>query len=88
MKLRSADLLLSSDDIDDRAFRQLRGAALLLALLSRVVFAIQKELRAHRADAELASLDDRMLRDIGVSRTEIRGLLRRPLRASKPHEYP
>jgi len=83
MKQRSADLFLGSDDTDDRGFRRLRGSAPLLALLSRAVFAIQTELRARRACAELASLDDRMLRDIGVSRTEIRGLVRRPAAGSR-----
>ena len=42
-----------------------------LAALSRAISAAQAELRAHRAAAELANLDDRMLRDIGISRSEI-----------------
>jgi|SRR5690242_20321077 uncharacterized protein YjiS (DUF1127 family) len=49
-----------------------------MALIARVVSAVQSELRARRDLAELASLDDRTLRDIGVSRSEIYGLVRRP----------
>lgn len=50
----------------------------LFAALARAGSAIRAESRARRAYAELARLDDRMLRDIGVSRSEIHSLVRRP----------
>jgi uncharacterized protein YjiS (DUF1127 family) len=63
--------------------RQSRWLMRLLAALSRAISVVQAELRARGAAAELASLDDRMLRDIGVSRSEIRSLVRH--RDAGPH---
>ena len=42
-----------------------------------VVAAIGRMRRRHQAQSQLMSLDDRTLRDIGVSRSEIRYLARR-----------
>jgi uncharacterized protein YjiS (DUF1127 family) len=52
----------------------------MLALLRRVKLALKSELQARRAAAELVRMDDRMLRDIGVSRSEIATLVRRSAR--------
>ncbi|MET0429092.1 MAG: DUF1127 domain-containing protein [Microvirga sp.] len=43
----------------------------LLSFLPRLARSIRTEIRSRRAVAELAALDDRMLRDIGISRCDI-----------------
>ena len=55
-----------------------RLVAGILAFVAIVKRAIEAELAARRAMAELADLDDRMLRDLGVSRSEIESKVRRP----------
>lgn len=72
-----------AQDCNARAHPRFRWLQQLFAAVARTASAIQAQLRAHHAAAELASLDDRMLRDIGVSRSEIRSVLRRPI-ASTP----
>ena len=49
----------------------------LFPLLKRLVLAIKSEMQVRRDIAELACLDDRMLRDIGVNRSEIESVVRR-----------
>ena len=49
----------------------------VFALLTRVQSALRAEMRARRADSELACLDDRMLRDIGINRSDIEQAVRR-----------
>lgn len=53
----------------------------ILAFVAIVKRAIKAELAARRAMAELAELDDRMLRDIGLLRCQIESRVRRPLDA-------
>jgi hypothetical protein len=48
------------------------------AFLTKVKLAIEAELVIRRAMSELAVMDDRMLRDLGIERSEIEGLLRWP----------
>ena len=50
----------------------------VLAVLKGIRKAIEAELAARHAIAELAGMDDRMLRDLGISRSEIENLIRRP----------
>jgi len=50
----------------------------VLAVLKTIRNAIDAELAARHALAELVSMDDRMLRDLGISRGEIGNLIRRP----------
>jgi hypothetical protein len=52
--------------------------ARIAAFLTRVKWAIGTELAIRRATAELTAMDDRMLRDLGIQRSEIGDLLRRP----------
>jgi uncharacterized protein YjiS (DUF1127 family) len=50
----------------------------LKATLSRIVATPYDWLRRRRARAELATLDERILRDIGVSRTEVLHEINKP----------
>jgi len=49
----------------------------LLAVLKRMEAAIQAELAVRRASEELAGMNDHMLRDLGITRGEIEGAVRR-----------
>ena len=55
-----------------------RLVARILAFVTIVKRAIEAELAARQAMAELAELDDRMLRDLRLSRSEIENRVRRP----------
>jgi len=80
-------LLHSSHDtqgIDARTHPQFRRLMRLLAALARARSAVQAELRARRDVAELASMEDRMLRDVGISRSEINVLVRGRLSRKQP----
>ena len=48
------------------------------AVLKGIRKAIDAELAARHAIVELASMDDRMLRELGITRGEIENLIRRP----------
>jgi uncharacterized protein YjiS (DUF1127 family) len=61
----------------DKARLQLLGTTGIFALLTRVKSALRAEMQARRAASELAVLDDRMLRDIGISRSDIERAVRR-----------
>jgi uncharacterized protein YjiS (DUF1127 family) len=50
----------------------------LLVILKRVTAAVAAELAARRAITELASMNDHMLRDLGITRSEIVNAVRRP----------
>ena len=54
------------------------GIARVLAVLKGITKAIDAELARRRAFIELTSMDDRMLRDLGITRYEIKSLIRRP----------
>jgi uncharacterized protein YjiS (DUF1127 family) len=47
-----------------------RSIAPVLIAMRRMIRAFEAKLAARRAIAELASLDDRMLRDLGITRSE------------------
>jgi uncharacterized protein YjiS (DUF1127 family) len=48
------------------------------AVLKRIKEVVDAELAARRAIAELLTMDDRTLRDLGITRGEIGNLIRRP----------
>jgi uncharacterized protein YjiS (DUF1127 family) len=50
----------------------------ILAFLKRAKMAIEAELAARQAITELASMNDQMLRDLGINRCEIENAVRRP----------
>ena len=54
------------------------------AMLYDLWTAIRRAQLRKRAIAEVSALDDRLLRDIGISRAEIRGAVDGTLRARKP----
>ena len=60
----------------------------LFGMLTALATAIEAELRARRAAAELASLDDYMLRDIGVVRGDIDRIVRGGREISAYQENP
>ena len=55
-----------------------RAITWLLAILTRMKAAIQAELAVRRAIEELAGMNDHMLRDLGLTRGEIEGVVRWP----------
>jgi uncharacterized protein YjiS (DUF1127 family) len=61
-----------------------RWTSVLFAILSQLTATLTAELRARRAAAELAAMDDRMLCDIGVSRSEIERVVRCAPRPNSP----
>jgi len=77
MVMHSAQFFRRTQGINAQARLQSRWLMRLFAALAKARAAVQSELRARRDAAELASMDDRMLRDIGISRSEINFLVRR-----------
>ena len=63
----------------------------LLAKLGEIGRVISREMRHRRAVAELSEMDDHLLRDIGVSRTQIPYIVRHGRlelhRQSQPYAY-
>jgi uncharacterized protein YjiS (DUF1127 family) len=62
---------------EDARFRPQWGKG-SLALMRRVTSVLSRELKARRAAKELSELDDRMLLDIGISRSDIQRMVRQP----------
>ncbi len=51
-----------------------RRESVLLTLIRQISDWIGAEVTAHRSTTELMAMDDRMLRDIGLSREELEGI--------------
>src|SRR5262249_52635699 len=85
MEMHLALFIHDTRDIEDRTDPQPRWLAHLFAAIATAGSALRAELRARRAAAELASLDDHMLRDIGVGRSEIQTVVRRPTASAAQH---
>jgi len=79
METHSAQFLHGTQGIKDRTRPQFHWLIRKFAAIARAASADQAELRARRDAAELASLDEHMLRDIGVRRSEIHSLVRRSI---------
>jgi uncharacterized protein YjiS (DUF1127 family) len=84
MEMHSRRSLYEIHGISAPSRRQLRwppiarlAIAPILIALSRITRAIEARLAARQAITELASLDDRMLRDLGITRSEIESAVRR-----------
>jgi uncharacterized protein YjiS (DUF1127 family) len=79
MELHSRQSLYEVHGISarDKARLQVLWTTGIFAVLTRVKSALRAEVQARRAASELAGLDDRMLRDIGVSRSDIERAVRR-----------
>jgi hypothetical protein len=85
MEMHSRQSLNEIHGISARLRRQPRWRSLMRrslagvrAVLKGIKEAIDAELAARRAIAELLTMDDRTLRDLGISRGEIGNLIRRP----------
>ena len=85
MEMHSRQSLNEIHGISAPPRRQTRWGSLMrlsiarvLALLKGIARAIAAELAARHAIVELASMDDRMLRDLGITRGEIENLICRP----------
>jgi uncharacterized protein YjiS (DUF1127 family) len=59
----------------------LRGVKGLASLVARAAFAVTEWYKSKLASQELMSLDDRLLADIGISRSDIEAAVRGELRA-------
>jgi uncharacterized protein YjiS (DUF1127 family) len=79
MEMHSRQSIYEVHGISDRdkARLQLLWTTGIFALLTKVKSALGAEMQARRAASELAGLDDRMLRDIGISRSDIERAVRR-----------
>jgi len=84
MEMHSRQSLSEVHDISVLSRRQSRrrpiaGTAIarVLAFLKRMKTAIEAELAARQAIAELSSMSDYMLRDLGINRSEIEDAVRR-----------
>ena len=85
MEMHSRQSLNEIHGISAPPRRQPRSGSLMrlsiagvVAALKGIGKAIEAELAARRAIAELASMDDRMLRDLGITRGEIKNWIRGP----------
>jgi len=89
MEMHSQSSLYEIHGISARedARLRLRWTKGIFALLRRVISALRGELEARRAARELSKLDDRMLRDIGISRSEIQQLVRQPPYTQGDHYF-
>jgi len=83
MAMHSTQFFRRTEGIKTQVRVQSRWLMRLFAALAKARSAVHSELRARRDAAELASLDDRMLRDIGISRSEIDSLVRRPVAGAR-----
>ena len=79
MEMRSRQSVYEVRGIADQDIAQvpLLWATGISALLTRVTAALRVEIQSRRAALELAGLDDRMLRDIGIGRSDIERAVRR-----------
>jgi len=80
MEMHSRQSLSEVHDISVLSRRRpIAGTAIarVLAFLKRMKTAIEAELAARQAIAELASMSDYMLRDLGINRSEIEDAVRR-----------
>ena len=73
MEMHSRQSLYKAHGIGDRHNARLPmfWAMDIFALLTRAKSALRAKIEARRAASELAALDDRMLRDIGIGRGDI-----------------
>ena len=83
MMMHSAQFFRRKHGINAEARLQSRWLMRIFETLAKARSAVQSELRARRDAAELASMDDRMLRDIGISRSEIDSLVRWPVAGAR-----
>ena len=65
-----------------------RAVGVLLSPLAPASKGVIKRLEAHKAEKELAALDDRLLADLGISREDIRDVVRNGRKAPEPAAEP
>ena len=95
MEMHSRQSLKEIHGISAPPRRQPRWGSLMrlsitgvLATLKGIAKAIDAELATRHAITELASMDDRTLRDLGITRGEIQNLIRRPRRNVRADDGP
>lgn len=78
MSIRRANECEAPDRLENSTLSVVAATRALLARMRRAAAAYVRDRAFQRAELELMFLDDRMLRDIGINRSEIGSAVRNP----------
>lgn len=76
MEMHTSRSLYATHAIMVRRRPRTRWIEPVLTVLSRMKRALQRELEIRRAEAELKTLSDHLLKDLGISRSDIERVVR------------